>query len=180
MIRLVFTDIQEDSSRIYANGVENDDGDDKDVDEGHALQLQGSKKDGLCAVAWMPEKGGKPNDDGYGKDGITEGRGGGGGGCVEKSAILDPKSKKEYGLVQMDGANMILALSEVCTRDALSLFASSMNGRFSESVSSFHSAPTLTDLCASWVVLCHLPPLGSRPDHKGVHGTFHMLRKTST
>lgn len=71
----------------------------------------------------MPEKGGKPNDDGYGKGGIAEVRGGGGGGCVEKSAILDPKSKKEYGLVQMDGANIILALSEVCTRESLEVFS---------------------------------------------------------
>lgn len=38
---------------MYANGVENDDEDDAvvDVDEGHALQLQGIKKAGLCALA---------------------------------------------------------------------------------------------------------------------------------
>lgn len=89
---------------MYANGVENDEDDEDDVeedddddDEGQALQLQGIRKAGLCALvcAWTPEKGGKPSDDGYGKDGIAGGRGGGGGGGGEKSAILDPKSRKE-------------------------------------------------------------------------------------
>lgn len=110
---------------MYANGVENDDDEDDDDDgddddEGHALQLQGIKKAGLWALvcAWTPEKGGKPSDDGYGNDGIAGGRGGGGGGGGEKSVILDPKSKKEYGLAQMDGANRILALSEVRIRES--------------------------------------------------------------
>lgn len=90
---------------MYAKGVENDDDEDEDdeddeddVDDGgHALQLQGIKKAGLCALvcAWTPENGGKPSDDGYGNDGMAGGRGGGGGGGGEKSAILDPKSKKE-------------------------------------------------------------------------------------
>lgn len=118
---------------MYANGVENaeddedDEDDDDDDDEGHALQLQGIKKAGLCALvcAWTPGNGGKPNDDGYGKVGIAGGRGGGGGGGGENSAILDPKSRKEYGLAQMDGANRILALSEARTRDSAEGFSAS-------------------------------------------------------
>lgn len=116
---------------MYANGVENDDEDDVDDDddvvddEGHALQLHGIRKAGLCALvcAWTPEKGGKPSGDGYGNDGIAGGRGGGGGGGGEKSAILDPKSKKEYGLAQSDGANRILALSEVRNKESAEGFS---------------------------------------------------------
>lgn len=114
---------------MYAKGVENDDEDGDEVeddeddedDEGHVLQLHGIKKAGLCALAcaWTPEKGGKPRGDGYGKDGIAGGRGGGGGGGGEKSDILDPKSKNEYGFAQIDGANRILALSEVRTRESV-------------------------------------------------------------
>lgn len=86
---------------MYASGVENDEDDDEDDEDedagGQALQLQGIKKAGLCALvcAWTPGKGGKPSDDGYGNDGIAGGRGGGGGGGGENSAILDPKSRKE-------------------------------------------------------------------------------------